>query len=159
MSSPRTAIADSSPRDPFDTEGVRGPVRRVPVGWVVDLLHVSHAPDRVASYAADMRAGRRFPPISVVRLGRRFVIANGHKRFTACRSLGVDTIPVEIWGVARLAADLAGQTRRHLAQAGRALTGPFRGPEGRRETRQFVGATVGHWRRVVVSLLTLGRRP
>ena len=58
------------------------------LGSVLDPLSISHAPERVEAYQEAMRLGSRFPPISIVRIGHRSVVADGHKRFAAYRTLG-----------------------------------------------------------------------
>ena len=140
---------------PFDPDLATAPTRRVLVKQVVDLLHVTHDPERIQSYCNAMRRGDRFPPISVLRLGRVYIVTDGHKRLAAAKALRMAEIDVEVWSVWRLARDLAGQSARHAAAAGRAFGGLFRGREGRRESRLFVAATVAHWRRTVVSLWQL----
>lgn len=137
---------------PFDPALSTAPTRRVSVCQVVDLLNVTHAPGRIESYRQAMRAGDRFPPISVVRLGRRYVVADGHKRLVAVKALGEERIDVEVWSLWRLTRDLVGQSARHAAAAGRALGGVFRGADGRRESWSFMTATVAHWGRTVRSL-------
>ncbi len=137
---------------PFDPALSAAPTRCVSVRRVVDLLNVTHAPERIESYREAMCAGDRFPPISVVRLGGRYVVADGHKRLSAAKALGEERIDVEIWSIWRLTRNLAGQSARHAAAAGRALGGVFRGADGRRDSWHFVTATVAHWRRTGRSL-------
>ena len=139
----------------FDPAAARGPTREVPLHAVLDLLPLSHAPERVARYREAMRAGSRFPPVSVLRLGRRYVIADGHKRFSAYAGLGQPTILVELWGPrlflldqARQAADNARKNRAILAHA---LHDP-------REAARLARATFAHWLRVARSLLHLAAR-
>jgi hypothetical protein len=140
---------------PFDTGRATAPTRRVPIGRIVDLLSVTHAPARVREYRRAMLRGDRFPPISVVRLGGRFVVADGHKRLAAATTLGLAEIAVEVWSPGRLLADLAGQAHRHLRAAGRACVLVFRGRDGRREAARFAAATAAHWRRTLRSLWRL----
>lgn len=134
------------------------PTRRVKIERVLDLLQVSHAPDVIEAYAEAMRAGGSFPPVSVIPFGRRYIITDGHKRFSACRALGLEEIEVEIWTLGRLIGDLGRQSIRHLRAIGAAAWNLTRGPEGRRESSNFAAATVAHWRRTLVSLWSLTRR-
>ncbi len=103
---------------PFDPALSTTPTRRISVCQLVDLLNVTHAPGRIESYRQAMRAGDRFPPISVVRLGRRYVVADGHKRLVAVKALGEEHIDVEVWSPWRLTRDLAGQSARHARSGG-----------------------------------------
>ncbi len=73
--------------------------RVVPTTQLVDLFTTTHAAERIESYRLAMVEGQRFPPISVIRVGRRFVIADGHKRFRACQALGARHVTVELYTV------------------------------------------------------------
>ncbi len=128
-------------------------IRRVKIERVLDLLRVSHAPDVIQAYTEAMRAGASFPPVSVIPFGRRYIITDGHKRFNACRALGLEEIEVEIWTLGRLFGDLGRQSIRHLRAMGTAAWNLTRGPEGRRESFNFAATTMAHWRRTVVSLV------
>jgi hypothetical protein len=125
---------------------------------VVDLLHVSHAPERIAEYEAAMLAGTRFPPVSVVRLLGRFYLADGHKRFSAYRALGGERIPVELWTVRRWLGDQARQLgAKTRSQLSILLRSPF-DAGARSRARRLFWDSLGHWRRIAVSLATLRRR-
>jgi hypothetical protein len=104
-----------------------------------------------------MRAGDRFPPISVLPVGRRLIITDGHKRFSAAKTLGLTQVTVELWTVRHLTFDLARQTRESLRAAGRAASGLIRGPDGRRESKRFATQILAHWRRTLRSLWKLIR--
>ena len=69
------------------------PTRVLPISVVIDPLADGHSMDRVALHAERMRAGDRFPPISVIRLAGRYLVADGHKRLTAYKMLAKR----EIW--------------------------------------------------------------
>jgi ParB-like chromosome segregation protein Spo0J len=116
---------------------------------VVDLLPLSHAPEVVAAYAEAMERGERFPPVSVVRLLGRFVLADGHKRLAAARSLGVAEVSVEVWPFTRLLLDQARQVRANAGKNARILRALV---SDRAEARRLLAATAGHWRRVAASL-------
>lgn len=137
----------------FDETRAEFPTQQLAVAVLVDLLHVTHAPERIADYRGAMERGDRFPPISVVRLGPRFYVADGHKRFAAYRSLPVDTIVVEVWPLRRWLLDQWGQFSRKTRQQARLL---WRMPVDRRsraEARELFWSTVRHWRRVTRSLV------
>jgi len=121
---------------------------------VVDLLEVTHAPERVADYRRAMERGDRFPPIAAVRLGGRFLLADGHKRLSAVRALAEPpgTIPVEIWNVRRWLADQAGQLRRKTRRQLSLLARSCVDPQARVEGTRLIADTVGHWRRIRRSL-------
>jgi subfamily B ATP-binding cassette protein MsbA len=146
--------------EPFDAALGGGPTRLVSPGAILDLLEVSHAPERVADFRRAMQGGDRFPPIAVVRLGDRFVLTDGHKRLAAVRGLAPPpgAIPVEVWPLRRWAADQAGQfrrkTRQQLALLGRSLYDA----EARVAGRRLVADTMGHWRRIGHSAALRARR-
>ena len=135
----------------FDPVLATAPTRVLPLDAVVDLLEVTHAPERIAEYRRAMQRGERFPPISVVRLGGRFLVADGHKRFSAYRSLPITEIVVEVWTLRRWRRDQWRQLRTKTVQQWRLL---WRSPVDRAARRQAVRLfwdTVGHWRRFAMS--------
>ncbi len=93
---------DSAPAC-FDPSRAEFPTRVVPTAQLLDLFTTTHAAERIESYRQAMAEGELFPPISVIRIGRRFVIADGHKRFRACQALGAGQVTVELWPLRRLA--------------------------------------------------------
>jgi len=127
---------------------------------VVDLLEVTHAPERVADYRRAMERGDRFPPIAAVRLGGRFLLADGHKRLSAVRALAEppETIPVEIWSVRRWLADQVGQLRRKTRRQVALLARSCVDPQARVEGTRLIADTVGHWRRITRSLVLRRQR-
>jgi hypothetical protein len=145
-----------------DPEGARGlvacfdparallPVRLVPVARVVDLLAVSHAPDRIAAYRAAMQAGERFPPIAVLPFAGRYWIADGHKRWSAYRALGAREVWVELWTARRWLRDQGRQVAGTGRRIGRALALLAVRP---REGLALLAAAPRHWWRVVRSLV------
>jgi len=140
--------------DPFDPEAATCPAERVPLRRVVDLLQVPHNPERVAAYRLAMQSGARFPPIAVIRVGGRYLVADGHKRLQAY--LGLPSRPadllVERWPLKRWLSDQARQLRGKAGQYGTALRHSFREP---RMLGSLVAATLCHWWRVLRSLLGL----
>lgn len=133
----------------FDAARARGPVRRVPVAAVVDPLPVTHAADRVEEFRAAMRAGARFPPIAVLPLAGRLLVADGHKRFAAFRAFDRSEIEVEVWSGARWLADQLRQVGGTGRRLGRAARLAFVRP---RESWELLAAAPRHWWRVVRSL-------
>jgi hypothetical protein len=140
--------------EPFDARLASGRVRVVAAADVVDLLPVTHAPDRIAEYAEAMRRKERFPPVAVLPVLGRLLLADGHKRLAACRAMGVEEIPVEVWSLSRWLADQTDQLRRNVEKnrtiARAALDEP-------RVALHLAGTTVAHWRRVGRSLGALLR--
>lgn len=155
--SPRP-IACSTP-DGFDPSAARGPTLTLPLDAVIDLLEVSHAPERVREYGEAMRRGALFPPIAVVRVAGRYLVADGHKRLAAYRMLagaqgaaGEAAIPVELWSWRRWWSDQWRQFTGKMRQHVRVLCGlPF-DAGARRDGRRLFWDTVGHWRRIGRSL-------
>jgi hypothetical protein len=133
----------------FDPALAAHPTRRLPLTDVVDLLDLTHAPDVVARYRERMAAGDLFPPVAVVRMAGRFLLADGHKRLAAYRGLGVSEIVVEVWPLRRWLQDQAGQAARNAGKNRRILVGLVRG-EG--EALDLARGTARHWKRVVLSL-------
>ncbi len=138
-----------APLDCFDPERAELPVQRVPVALVVDPLVVPHAPERIASYREAMRAGVRFPPISVLPLGGRFFVADGHKRWSAFRALGADEVLVEVWTGQRWLRDQLRQVMGTGRRLGRAAALLVVRP---REGVLLLAAAPLHWWRVARSL-------
>jgi len=133
----------------FDPQRAQLPVRRVPVGRVVDPLTVSHAPDRVAAYRAAMLTGERFPPIAVLPFAGRYWVADGHKRWQAYRTLGAPDVPVELWTARRWLRDQG----RQIAGTGRRLGRAWGLLRVRpREGLALLAAAPLHWWRVARSL-------
>ena len=144
--------------DCFDAAGAEYPTRLVRVDQVVDLLAVSHAPERIAAYRQAMAEGARFPPIAVLRCGRRYVIADGHKRFSAYVQLSDAPLPVEVWTLRRWARDQWHQLRHKTGQQVRLLRGGAGDAANRRAAHRLFWDTVGHWQRIARSLRVAGRR-
>lgn len=133
----------------FDPARAAHPTRVLPVGEVVDLLELTHAPERIEAYRDAMRRGDLFPPVAVIQLLGRHVLADGHKRLSAYRSLGHPEILVEVWPPRRWLRDQAQQAARNVRKNRRILAQLF---VDRREATRLMRATLGHWRRVALSL-------
>jgi hypothetical protein len=137
----------------FDTAGAVFPIRVLPLARVIDPLPVSHAPERIEQYRLAMERGDRFPPIAVVRWGRRFLVADGHKRFSAYKQLARhDDIVVEVWTLRRWLRDQLGQLRRKTRQQLGLLRRSRTDPQARRDLGRLAWDTAGHWRRMAQSL-------
>lgn len=142
----------AGPYDCFDANQACCPTRAVPQSDVIDLLPVTHAPERIAAYRAAMARGDRFPPVSVLRVGRRYFITDGHKRFAAYRMVTDADVLVELWTVRRWLGDQAGQLARKTRQQLRLLLASRADPAARVALTRLVGDTIGHWRRIGRSL-------
>jgi hypothetical protein len=142
MSSPSTI-------QPFDASHAEFPTRALPCREVIDLIPLSHAPERVQLYRDQMEQGDRFPPISVIRLFGRYLVADGHKRFAAYRQLGEAEILVEIWPYRRWLRDQWQQARRNGRKNRRIIAASVTSPG---EAWRLLQTTLVHWRRVAMSL-------
>lgn len=140
----------------FDPARAAHPTRLLRIEEVVDLLELTHAAEVIHGYRERMRAGDLFPPVSVVRLFGRWLVADGHKRYVAWAGLGEKEIVVEVWPLGRWLADQAGQAKRNARKNGRIVARLFVDP---RESLRLARTTAEHWRRVARSLLRrAGRR-
>ena len=139
----------------FDPLLAPHPTRVLRLEDVVDLLELTHAPEVIHGYRERMNAGDLFPPVSVVRLFGRWLVADGHKRYVAWAGLGEEEILVEVWPLRRWMADQAGQAARNARKNGRIVVRLFADP---RESLRLARATTGHWHRVALSLLRRARR-
>ncbi len=142
----------------FDASRAEFQTRIVPIGQILDLFTTTHAAERIESYRQAMADGELFPPISVIQVGRRFVIADGHKRFRACQGFGLGQITVELWPISRLLADQYQQFTRKSRQITTVLTRAARDPDGRKDAHRLYWDTVGHWKRIGLSAAARGRR-
>lgn len=126
---------------------------------LVDLLPIPADPWTIDHYREAMRRGELFPPIAVVRVFGWLLVADGHKRLAAWRTLGREDlpIPIELWSWANWLGD-------QLHQAGKTLWRLLRLPwwlvtDPTRAWREGTAAP-RHWWRVARSLpLVLRRRP
>lgn len=143
----------------FDPARAEFPTRVLPLESVVDLLPLSHAPERIEQYRTAMQRGDRFPPIAVIRLLGRFLVADGHKRLSAYKALRDDSVVVEVWTLRRWLRDQWTQFTRKTGQQIAVARRIRRDPLARQDARRLALDTLGHWRRVARSLrLRLGRR-
>ncbi len=101
-----------------------------------------------------MRDGARFPPIAVVRWGRRYLVADGHKRLEAYRGLAPAergaALVVEVWTWRRWLRDQLRQAGDNARKNGRIVRLSLTDPK---EARREIATTVAHWRRVGRSLV------
>jgi len=144
--------------DCFDPALAEFPTRIVSLAQVVDLLHVTHRPDEIERFRQAIEGGDRFPPISVVHLAGRFFVADGHKRFNAYAALPVSEIVVQVWTMRRWLQDQWRQFHHKTRQQCRLAFRSLYDQRARAEARRLVLDTIGHWRRIVVSLTTRPRR-
>jgi len=136
----------------FDPARAEYPTRVLPLDRVIDPLPVSHAPERIEQYRTAMARGERFPPIAVVRVGGRFLVADGHKRFSAYKGLTRDRIVVQVWTIRRWLRDQWTQLTRKTRQQVTLLRRSRTDPRARREAVRLALDTLEHWRRVLRSL-------
>lgn len=144
--------------DCFDPALADFPTRILSLAQVVDLLHVAHRPDEIERFREAIECGDRFPPISVVHLAGRFFVADGHKRFSAYAALPVSEIVVQVWTMRRWLQDQWRQFRHKTRQQCRLAFRSLYDQRARAEAGRLVLDTIGHWRRIVVSLTTRPRR-
>ena len=85
-------------------------------------------------------------------------MADGHKRFSAWRTLGLSEIPVEVWGCRRLLEDQLRQLRANCRKNLEILGLLFSRPH---DAVRLAQTTWRHWWRVAQALWQafLGRRP
>lgn len=136
----------------FDSALAKFPTRTLPIARVVDLLPRSHVPERVELYRRAMHQGRLFPPVSVIRVGEKYLLADGHKRLAAYHTFAPRHVTVEVWTYSRWLCDQGGQLVRNFRKNGEILRLAF---TNRREAARLLIATLGHWRRVALCLLAL----
>jgi len=141
-------------RSCFDPNLASSPTRAAPVARVVDLLIVTHASERVEQYRQAMLRGDRFPPVSVLPLFGWFLLTDGHKRFTAYKSLETAEMPVQVWTIRRSMAHLARQTLREASEGCRIVARLGRDPEAAALLKKFLWSRVIHYRRLGRSLWT-----
>ena len=134
---------------PFDAARAEFPTRVLPCADVVDLIALSHAPERITLYRDRMEQGDRFPPISVIRLFGHYLVADGHKRFAAYQQLSEPEILVEVWTLGRWLQDQWRQAVRNGRKNLRIVTTSVTSPV---EAWRLLQTTLLHWRRVARSL-------
>jgi subfamily B ATP-binding cassette protein MsbA len=160
ISDERTSFHEKDLRampDCFDQSSAVFPTMVVPVTVVIDLLNQTHRPDRVEEFREAMDNGSLFPPVSVIRIGSRFILTDGHKRFAACKQRGMSHVMVELWTASRWITDLRSQTVRKTGQVIRLALRSPRDPDSRKAGVRLFWDIVGHWRRIFTSLLALLR--
>ena len=126
----------------------------VRVDELIDLLHVTHAPDRIEEFKRAIGDGARLPPIAAIRLGGRWFIADGHKRFSAYKLLNYEEVEVEVWTGRRWLHDQWRQLRHKTGQQVSIIArAPF-DPAARKQARRLWWDTVGHWQRIIRSAVS-----
>lgn len=136
--------------DPFDPALAESSTAVVTLERIIDPLgRIQHDLPRIEMYRTAMRAGDRFPPISVVRWGARFLVADGHKRLTAYLAFGAPVIRVEIWSWGRWLRDQGRQVNDNVRKNGRILQLSVTDPNA---AWQLLRTTLEHWSRVARSL-------
>ncbi|HKV53364.1 MAG TPA: ABC transporter ATP-binding protein, partial [Candidatus Binataceae bacterium] len=91
----------------------------------------------------------------VIRVGRRFIVTDGHKRLTACKQRNMSHVMVELWTIARWLEDLRSQTLRKSRQVV-VLTGRSTvDRDSRKAAVRLFWDIVGHWKRIFTSIAAL----
>lgn len=136
--------------DPFDSALAASPTIVVALSRIVDPLgRRPHDVPRIETYRRDMLAGARFPPISVVKWGSRFLVADGHKRLAAYAALRRPDARVELWTWGRWARDQGRQVMDNSRKNVRILRLSVTNPPA---ALRLIGSTLAHWRRVAEAL-------
>jgi hypothetical protein len=136
--------------DPFDAALAASPTIVVALSRIVDPLgRRPHDVPRIERYRRDMLAGARFPPISVVTWGSRYLVADGHKRLAAYAGLGRPEVRVELWTWGRWARDQGRQVKDNSAKNVQILRLGVTNPPA---ALRLVRSTLAHWRRVAAAL-------
>lgn len=142
--------------DPFDSALAASPTIVVARSRIVDPLGGRpHDVPRIEIYRRDMLAGARFPPISVVPWGSRYLVADGHKRLAAYAAFQRPDVRVELWTWRRWARDQGRQVRDNTAKNVRILRLSVTNPAA---AMRLIGSTLAHWRRVAKALASTLRR-
>jgi len=136
----------------FDARQACSPTRVIPVSRVVDLLSITHAPERVETYRKAMLRGDLFPPISVLPLLGWYLVTDGHKRLTAFRPLGGSEVLVQEWTVWQGIAHLGRQTTKEAHQVWKLVSKLGRDPSAPAQLKKFMWSRALHYRRLGRSL-------
>ena len=136
----------------FDPRLAGFPTLVLRIDELSDIYQVTHAAERVDEYRAAMIRGAKFPPISVVRLGGRFFVANGHKRLNAYRALGYRMIVVERWPVRRWLKDQTGQALRNIRVQWVSVTRGLLMRGERERGAEVMRHYAQHWKRIIASI-------
>lgn len=131
-------------------------VRHVRLHEITDLLPLTHSEATVASYRSRMIAGDLFPPVSVLPLLGRLVIADGHKRYQAALPLADGPVAVEVWTLGQLLSDQWRQARSNARKNRRIAASLFVRPA---ESLRLIRSTLQHWVRVARCLTLLFAAP
>ena len=142
-------------RPVFSPELAEYPTVLLPLDAVLDPLTLTHAAARIDEYERAMRRGAAFPPVSVIRILGRHIVADGHKRLAAVRRIGPTHICVEVWTWRRWLRDQTQQAAANARKNARIARLAFSDPGG---AARLLGTTLGHWRRVARSLVRLSSR-
>ncbi len=141
--------------DPFDSSPAPARTRIVPIEAVVDpFASQPHNPAQVEAYRQAMLNGAQFPPIAVVRVGSRYLVADGHKRLTAFRSFGPSEIRVETWRWRDWVRDQHRQARNQMHKHRQALRSSLTDPGA---LLQLWRSIMRHWLRIARAVT--GARP
>lgn len=144
--------------DLFDSDQAVFPTRRVPISKIVDLLHVAYNHERIDQYHDAMQRGECFPPISVIHVGKIYLIADGHKRFKAYMQFLPDEITIEVWTLRRWLLDQWHQFTKRNSQIVISLVKSPVNADARKKVFALTKSTLAHWKRVATSLFTSSKK-
>lgn len=141
--------------DPFDSALAVSPTIVVARSRILDPLGLRpHDIPRIEAYRRGMLSGARFPPVSVVKWGPRYLVADGHKRWAAYAALGRPHVRVELWTWRRWARDQARQVRHNVGKNLQIVRLSLTNPPA---ALRLAGSTLAHWRRVAAALASMLR--
>lgn len=89
--------ADSAAVRPSDTKGDTGVVKLSMVQPNPDQPRTNFKPEEIEELAGSIKKEGLLQPILVRRVGDRYQIIAGERRWQACKSLGMEEVPVRFW--------------------------------------------------------------
>lgn len=92
-----TPIASTQKASKKDGKGLVGEIPLVQVHPNPDQPRTNFKPEEIEELAASIKRDGLLQPILVRRIGDHYEIIAGERRWQACRSLGMETIPVRFW--------------------------------------------------------------
>ena len=90
-------VASGAKAAPKDEKGLVGEIPLAQVHPNPDQPRTNFKPEEIEELAASIKRDGLLQPILVRRMGDQYEIIAGERRWQACRSLGMETIPVRFW--------------------------------------------------------------